>query len=716
LGASDKEGLHYDGSSDFFKAIEVNTPMFISPIMMIPEYLTPFELQKEYLTHVVDMNVRKGPLVTNRERLSTRVPVKKVDFVERSTLMAAPIIFQTRSRKTATCPFNYSTEFISKMHAKALEDNCDDSIYSCDAFLSEPISIMACMGQQEDNTTFFGLTPTKFNKQTGYADFLSSITDNKFVFRDGLQHTDGFITSATMEVQVVYVFFTPSTGVVTVLTIAADFSASEAAVETSILVNHYGILEGAALAKYCVLQSVVLLNVAIMFFDVFITISKSVRDWGSQGGFQLSIVVEPFIDFLCGVLVLVYTSLVLLQKTSSAEQTAHILDVSSLFRTRSLCILNSLDSTPWSSSSVPMQEKTTRFFKTLEQLMEAIQTESRNNLLCNIILLITLLRVIQCTNLHPRLAILTGTVANAVDDLWHTAILAGSLMLCFAGIGTWRFGNSLEAFGTYEKTLQTEFDILFGNFPDNWASDPQLERELQVFIVLYLMVLFLLVLNFLLAIIVEAYMKVRQSNLEQQIARAFFTDIGTYFLVSMYSSFYGWPENRVLGKEVQNWQARLSVGYDDLIRTGMFKSPETVVSFLEFYSRYEYMKPPELVGRVKGYFPAPEHLSLREQVINSFTVVMDRHNRKGKKDSAAKIAKLVESSIYDEEESGETPHYSSSCIFQEQHLKDQYMKRKKFQEISRSSEVLVSRTGPRGASKTDTAKVSGASKDEEVVQ
>ena len=34
----------------------------------------------------------------------------------------------------------------------------------------------------------------------------------------------------------------------------------------------------------------------------------------------------------------------------------------------------------------------------------------------------------------------------------------------------------------------------------------------QAFVVLYLMVLFLLVLNFLLAIIVEAYMKVRQQQ------------------------------------------------------------------------------------------------------------------------------------------------------------------------------------------------------------
>ena len=50
--------------------------------------------------------------------------------------------------------------------------------------------------------------------------------------------------------------------------------------------------------------------------------------------------------------------------------------------------------------------------------------------------------------------------------------------------------------------IQTEFEMLFGNFPTTWANDPQLPRDLQAFIVLYLITLFLLVLNFLLAIIV----------------------------------------------------------------------------------------------------------------------------------------------------------------------------------------------------------------------
>ena len=69
-------------------------------------------------------------------------------------------------------------------------------------------------------------------------------------------------------------------------------------------------------------------------------------------------------------------------------------------------------------------------------------------------------------------------------------------MLCFAGIGNWRFGNRLAEFATVETALQLEFNMMVGgNFPEQWASDAQLGREVQTWTVVYLMVLFLLVLN-----------------------------------------------------------------------------------------------------------------------------------------------------------------------------------------------------------------------------
>ena len=78
------------------------------------------------------------------------------------------------------------------------------------------------------------------------------------------------------------------------------------------------------------------------------------------------------------------------------------------------------------------------------------------------------------------------------------------LLVCFAQLGTWVFGGYRPEFQDFGTSVQTLFEMMFGGFVDNWTQNMLLE----VYSVSFLVVLFLLVLNFLLAIIVEAYMKV----------------------------------------------------------------------------------------------------------------------------------------------------------------------------------------------------------------
>jgi len=47
--------------------------------------------------------------------------------------------------------------------------------------------------------------------------------------------------------------------------------------------------------------------------------------------------------------------------------------------------------------------------------------------------------------LHPRLALLTGTIGKALDDLFHASLLILLLMCTFAAIATWRFGTEVSA-------------------------------------------------------------------------------------------------------------------------------------------------------------------------------------------------------------------------------------------------------------------------------
>ena len=72
-------------------------------------------------------------------------------------------------------------------------------------------------------------------------------------------------------------------------------------------------------------------------------------------------------------------------------------------------------------------------------------------------------------------------------------------MTAFACIGTWRFGEEFDEFATLPVSFMTEFTMLFGDFPEDWTKT----GEMQAFVIVYFLVLFLLVQNFLLAIIVS---------------------------------------------------------------------------------------------------------------------------------------------------------------------------------------------------------------------
>ena len=79
---------------------------------------------------------------------------------------------------------------------------------------------------------------------------------------------------------------------------------------------------------------------------------------------------------------------------------------------------------------------------------------------------------------------------------------------------------------------------------------------------------------------------------------------------------YGWPDSEGLGSLLSIWKARISVGYEDLIKTGLFghhlfknggrnnQQSDAVVEFLKFYSQYDFLKPPR-VGKygVKDLIP-----------------------------------------------------------------------------------------------------------------
>ena len=228
------------------------------------------------------------------------------------------------------------------------------------------------------------------------------------------------------------------------------------------------------------------------------------------------------------------------------------------------------------------------FFSNIKDLLSVIGFEASIETFLNLVLIINLFRIIQCTSLHPRLATLTGTMFRAMDDLWHTLILIFLVLGCFAAVGTWRFGSSRQEFATISATVSTELSIMFSaNFFNNWDAS----LDLQVYTVLFLVIVFLLILNFLLAIIVDAFMDIRKHNVELEIEQEFFTDVISIFISRAIGKFRGWPPPGSIGHVLSQQKAKLNVGFLELQKTGLFKNPNAISTFIKFYGEYEFLQP-----------------------------------------------------------------------------------------------------------------------------
>lgn len=65
---------------------------------------------------------------------------------------------------------------------------------------------------------------------------------------------------------------------------------------------------------------------------------------------------------------------------------------------------------------------------------------------------------------------------------------------------------------------------------------------------------------------------------------------------------YGWPSPYRLGRLIDMWRAKYSVGFLELERTRLFRSQEGIVKFLEHYRKYPFLEPAKFsrLGRCVG--------------------------------------------------------------------------------------------------------------------
>jgi len=557
----------FDYEKPFFSAVEINYELLITPIGLLT-YSIPISQQHQmYFSFNEQISQRPGPALSALERSSTVYPVSKGNFLPTLAAVSPPIVFQRRVTQAQQCLYSYPNEWISDQHARAVKQRCA-APRQCEAeVLSDASSLMSCLGAPQTEGTFFGLNVTKFQGAQGFSEFLYSLTDNSYLPRSGeLLPTVDFVDSQTTFLLVLMVFFSPELGITTVMQVEGHLEPAQGAV-IDVLVDHFSILSDRPLMMYFVVQLINMVFVIIFVVDMF----RTMKRFGDLRKQPPSLILMFLFDFIVPAALTIFVALRLVDRFSSEAQTRRT--------------VGNLSTIPWDDFSISPTEKKNLFLAYAQNIMTMIDYNIALNSLALTILLMILIRVIMATSIHPRLALLKGTIARCLDDMWHTFLLVITISYCFACIASWRFGNARADFVDIETTLRTQFLMLFGNFQEDWTDS----YDMIVYTVLFMAILFLLIINFVLAIIVEAYMKVRESIEENETELEFFSDV-FYSSSAMCKRFiFIWPTVSVMCSKLETRCALITVGFTELEECKMFASDRSLTRFISHYRTFEFL-------------------------------------------------------------------------------------------------------------------------------
>jgi len=141
------------------------------------------------------------------------------------------------------------------------------------------------------------------------------------------------------------------------------------------------------------------------------------------------------------------------------------------------------------------------------------------------------------------------TISMAAGNLWHFAILFFVLNFGFIALGMAQFATEREEFSTPVRSFETLWEALLGSMLESgaipsarWSFNPLI----FIYLICYNFFMFMIMLNFIIAIISDAYIKVMESVVDFEAEQESFTDMISVIFMSVKSLVLRWPAHREL--------------------------------------------------------------------------------------------------------------------------------------------------------------------------
>jgi len=488
-----------------------------SPIVIVPGQMPQGALHKLFYSERdhYDFSIGQGNTDTQMMK-ATQITI--APFPLNTFLVAPPIIVQTRKMEK-TCS-SFTTDYSENMLSELATAKCGEQ-YTCDG----PQAWLPCWGDSDADSEMWeswALHRVEFHGLKAYPEFLYSL-DNAVLMRNGRQlKNSDFIDSGTKSAELVAVFSTPNLHMTSVLLITADLDGN--GVSTRVEMRHWLSLEEAILARY-MMVSLLAIGLGVLMMVLEFRDMRWEMRLASVGGSRWSkdvLVAAAQLLFSCGQTVFIFFRMfVAVEGKHNREQA-----------------VGPLYQMPWLD---PMEvwRKQNQLFGILNELLVLIDTFATNESIAFFILCLLFLRMPMYQMLHVRVASFPMTMGIALEELVHFLITCIPLFLLLAGLAHWSFGATDANFSTLMRASDTQLKMLTGEFPFAEGNESMTKF---IYYVMYIGTFFFILVNFLLAIIVDSYEANKDAVKGNSQSGNFLVDTARCLWQHGKAHRYGWPK------------------------------------------------------------------------------------------------------------------------------------------------------------------------------
>lgn len=233
------------------------------------------------------------------------------------------------------------------------------------------------------------------------------------------------------------------------------------------------------------------------------------------------------------------------------------------------------------------------YFDVLTHIFHETEWLMTHRIVIYILLYVQLMQVIFYFDAHPRMAVLTSTVHKAVDLMFHFFLIFGVLFTMLAFMASWLLGSNVLAFSTFAESVSSQAKMLFGEWIYAANADElfgAMSLMYWLYAMTFMLILFFTLLNFFLAIILDAFIEVKEAMNDDPTEQNFFVDCWDVLYNKWMYYHRGWPHRidimKALEKDEDEEDEDDRIWRSDYLSTklpGNLQLENDLLPFLRYY-------------------------------------------------------------------------------------------------------------------------------------